>query len=85
MFINLGVGLGSIYGLGFGGGIDYGFILDFLLGLGGSGMLELILVIILLDVIVNLFGNMFGFVGKENLRSFNNSVVLSDEGLLFKY
>ena len=83
--INLGVGSGSTYGLGSGGGIDYGSTSDFLSGSGGSGTLELTPATTPSDAIVNLFGNTFGSAGKENSRSSNNSVASSDEGSSFKH
>lgn len=78
----MGVGLGSFYGLGFGVWIDYGFVLDFLFGLVGSGILELILVINFFDIIKNLFDSVFSLVEKE-IESGLSSIV--EDGLIVKY
>lgn len=85
IFINLSVVLGSGYGLGSGVAIDYGSILDFFLGLGVSGILELILVISFFDVIVNLFGSVISNVEKEIDSEWSSSVFLSGEGLFLYY
>lgn len=83
--INLGVGSGSSYGLGSGGGIDYGSASDFLSGSGGSGTLELTPATSPSDAIVNLFGNTFSPAEKESDKETSSSVAASEEGSSVKH